>query len=112
MQRDLPSVLKDAILTAFVAAALGVFIVGFKTTNVGQGVGQGLGFDYQLVDLGIAVVAIFLGRIGLSLAAAGLRWPALAFGALLGALGASPVELPSVFLHFFFPLPAATIVLP
>lgn len=42
MQRDWPSMLKDAALTAFVAAALGVFIVGFKTTNVGQAQGQGL----------------------------------------------------------------------
>jgi branched-chain amino acid transport system permease protein len=111
MQRDLTTVLKDAALTAFVAAALGIFIVGFKTTNVGQAQGQGLTFDFQLVDLGIAVVTIFLGRIGLSLAAAGLRWPALAFGAALGAIGASPIALPSVFLHWFVALAGAIIVI-
>lgn len=109
-QRLLPSVLKDAALTAFVAAALGVFIVGFRTTSVGQAQAQGLTFDYQLVDLGIAVVTIFLGRIGLSLGAAGLRWPALAFGAVLGAVGAAPVALPSVFLHWFVALAGAIII--
>ena len=78
--------LKDAGLTAFVAAALGIFIVGFRTVDVGSA--KGLGFDYHLVDLAIAVVTIFLGRLGLSLAAAGLRWPAVVLGAVLIAVGA------------------------
>jgi branched-chain amino acid transport system permease protein len=99
--------LKDAALTALVAAALGVFIVGFKVTNVGQH----LTFDYQLVDLAIAVLTIFVGRFGLSMAAAGLRWPAFAFGAALCALGASPLELPSTFLHWFVSLAGALIIL-
>ena len=111
MRRDFPSILKDAALTALVAAALGVFIIGFKTTNVGQAQGQGLAFDFQFVDLGIAIGTIFLGRIGLSLASAGLRWPALAFGAALGAVGASPIALPSVFLHWFIALAGAIIVI-
>jgi branched-chain amino acid transport system permease protein len=107
MTRDFPSILKDAALTAFVAAALGVFVVGFKTSSVGA---QGLSFDYQFADLGIAVATIFFGRIGLSLAAAGQRWPALAFGAVLGAIGASPIALPSVFLHWFVALAGVAIV--
>ena len=49
MDARLPPMLKDAALTALVAAALGVFIVGFRTYDVGQG----LTFDFQLVDLGI-----------------------------------------------------------
>ena len=61
--------LKDAGLTALVAAGLGIFIVGFRTYDIGKG----LTFDYQLVDLGIAIVTIFFGRLGLSLAADGLR---------------------------------------
>ena len=59
--------LKDAALTALVAAALGIFIVGFRTVDVGSR--TGLSFDYQLVDLAVAVVVIFFGRLGLSLAA-------------------------------------------
>lgn len=93
------SMLKDAALTALVAAALGLFIVGFRTTDVGSR--RGLAFDYQFVGLFVAVATIFLGRLGLSLAAAGQRWPALILGALLGAVGASPMALPSAFLHWF-----------
>ena len=99
--------LKDAGLTALVAAGLGIFIVGFRTYDIGKG----LTFDYQLVDLGIAIVTIFFGRLGLSLAADGLSWPALALGAVLGAIGASPLKLPSTFLHWFVVLAGLLIVL-
>ena len=99
--------LKDAGLTALVAAGLGLFIVGFRTYDIGKG----LTFDYQFVDLGIAVVAIFFGRLGLSLAADGRDWPALALGAALGAVGASPLRLPSTFLHWFVGLAGILIVL-
>ena len=70
----LPALLKDSALTALMAAALGLFIVGFQTRDVGKG----LFFDYQFVDLGIAVVTIFFGRLGLHLAAMGLKWPSFA----------------------------------
>ncbi len=99
--------LKDAGLTALVAAGLGIFIVGFRTYDIGKG----LTFDYQFVDLGIAIVTIFFGRLGLSLAADGLSWPALALGAVLGAIGASPLKLPSTFLHWFVTLAGLLIVL-
>jgi branched-chain amino acid transport system permease protein len=99
--------LKDAALTALVAAGLGIFIVGFRTYDIGKG----LTFDYQFVDLGIAIVTIFFGRLGLSLAADGLAWPALALGAVLGAIGASPLKLPSTFLHWFVTLAGLLIVL-
>ena len=102
MRVRLPSILKDAALTAFVAAALGIFIVGFRTVDVGSR--TGLSFDYQLADLAVAVGAIFVGRIGLSLAAAGLRWPVVALGAAMMAVGASPLQLPSGFLHWFVAL--------
>jgi branched-chain amino acid transport system permease protein len=107
MTRDLSPILKDAALTALVSAALGIFIVGFRTISLDKG----LQFDFQLVDLGIAVVTIFFGRIGLWLAAHGQRWPALAFGAGLGAIGASPLKLPSTFLHWFIVLAGAIIIL-
>jgi branched-chain amino acid transport system permease protein len=99
MGSRLVAMLKDAALTAFVAAALGIFIVGFRTVDIGST--KGLSFDYQFGDLAIAVVTIFFGRLGLSLAAEGIRWPAFALGVLLGAIGASPLELPSTFLHWF-----------
>src|SRR4051812_11810936 len=108
MTRDLPSMLKDAALTALVSAALGIFIVGFRTNSLGS---TGLQFDFQLVDLAIAVATIFAGRIGLLLAAAGQRWPALAFGAALGVIGAAPLTLPSTFLHWFIVLAGAVIIL-
>jgi branched-chain amino acid transport system permease protein len=98
MGSRLPAMLKDAALTAFVAAALGVFIVGFHTVDVS---GKGLSFDFWFEDLIVAVIAIFFGRLGLSLAAAGLRWPAFALGAALGVTGVSPLRLPSTFLHWF-----------
>jgi branched-chain amino acid transport system permease protein len=107
MTRDWPAMVKDAALTAFVSAALGIFIVGFRTVSLDKG----MQFDFQFVDLGIAVVTIFFGRMGLWLAAHGERWPALILGAVLGAVGASPLALPSTFLHWFIVLAGAIIVL-
>ena len=105
----LPLMLKDAGLTAFVAAALGVFIVGFRTVD--QGGGKGLGFDYHLVDLAVAVFVIFIGRLGLSMAANGLRWPAIVLGVAMIAAGASPMKLPSGFLHWFVALGGVLLVI-
>ena len=86
----LPLMLKDAGLTAFVAAALGIFIVGFRTVDVS---GKGLSFDYHLADLAVAVVVIFFGRLGLSLASYGLRWPAIALGAVIGLTTARRIAM-------------------
>lgn len=103
-----PAQLKDAALTAFVAAALGLFIVGFRTVDIGST--KGLSFDYQFSDLTIAVAAIFVGRFGLSLAADGWRWTALILGSTLGIIGASPVSLPSAFLHWFVALTGLLVI--
>ncbi len=102
MEPRLLAMLKDAALTVLVAAALGIFIVGFRTVDVGSR--TGLSFDYEFVDLGVALVVIFFGRLGLSLASHGLRWPAIALGAVMIAVGASPMQLPSGFLHWFVAL--------
>src|SRR3954470_2140258 len=102
-----PAMLKDAALTALVAAALGLFIVGFRTRDIGQG----LFFDYQFADLAIAVVTIFFGRLGLQLASLGLKWPSFALGTALGAIGASPIQLPSTFLHWFVVIAGVLIIL-
>ncbi len=109
MGARLPSMLKDAGLTAFVAAALGIFIVGFNTLDVGDG--KGLTFNYRFADLAVAVIAVFFGRLGLSLAATGLRWPAFALGTVLGVIGAAPLKLPSTFLHWFVALAGVLIIL-
>ena len=47
--------LKDAGLTALVAAALGFFIVGFRTYDIGKG----LTFDYQEYGLAASVLVLF-----------------------------------------------------
>ena len=107
MDARLPPMLKDAALTALIAAALGIFIAGFRTYDVGKG----LTFDFQLVDLAIAVVTIFFGRLGLQLASIGLKWPAFVLGTILGAIGAAPVRLPSTFLHWFIVLAGILIIL-
>lgn len=105
----LTGMLKDAALTVLVAAALGIFIVGFRTVDVGSR--TGLSFDYHFIDLGVALVVIFVGRLGLSLAAMGLRWPAIALGIVMIAAGASPMELPSSFLHWFVALGGVLLVI-
>jgi branched-chain amino acid transport system permease protein len=79
----LAGILKDAALTAFVVSALGIFIVGFRTHDIGRG----LAFEYHFVELAVAVVIVFCGRFGLSLASAGLRWPAALLGGGLLAAG-------------------------
>jgi branched-chain amino acid transport system permease protein len=98
----LAPLLKDAAITAFVAAALGIFIVGFRTISVGTS--QGLVFEYHFSDLAVAVATVFCGRLGLSLAANGLRWPSMALGAVLILVGVAPLRLPSDFLHWFVAL--------
>ena len=109
MASRLPNILKDAALTALVAAALGFFIVGFRTVDVGSR--TGLSFEYEFVDLAVAVVVIFFGRVGLSLAAMGLRWPAIALGVAMIAVGVSPMKLPSGFLHWFVALGGVLLVI-
>jgi branched-chain amino acid transport system permease protein len=109
LPKVLTGTLKDAALTVLVAAALGLFIVGFRTVDVGSR--TGLSFDYHFVDLGVALVVIFFGRLGLSLAAMGLRWPAIALGIVMIAAGASPMELPSGFLHWFVALGGVLLVI-
>ncbi|SEN90800.1 branched-chain amino acid transport system permease protein [Rhodospirillales bacterium URHD0017] len=109
MASRLPNMLKDAALTALVAAALGFFIVGFRTLDVGSR--TGLGFEYEFVDLAVAVVVIFFGRVGLSLASSGLRWPAIALGVVMIGAGVSPMKLPSGFLHWFVALGGVLLVI-
>ena len=109
MQPRLIQMLKDAALTALVAAALGIFVVGFRTVDVGSR--TGLSFDYHLIDLAVALVIIFFGRLGLSMVSMGLRWPAITLGVVMIAAGASPMKLPSGFLHWFVALGGVMLVI-
>ena len=104
----LAPMLKDAAITAFVAATLGIFIVGFRTVSVGTS--QGLVFEYHFSDLAIAVATVFCGRLGLSLAANGLRWPSMTLGAVLILVGVAPLQMPSDFLHWFVALAGVLLI--
>src|ERR1044072_8979784 len=109
LPKVLTGMLKDAALTVLVAAALGVFIVGFRTVDVGSR--TRVRFDFAFIDRAVALVVIFCGRLGLTLAAMGLRWPAIALGIVMIAAGASPMELPSSFLHWFVALGGVLLVI-
>ncbi len=91
---DWPAAFKDALVTALVAGALGLFIVGFRTADFGKG----LGFEYQFVDLAIACGVIFAGRFALSCARGGTSVVTLLLGAGLLAI-ALLAPLPSAFLR-------------
>ncbi len=86
--------LKDAAITAGIALALGIFVVGFRTFDGGGT--RGLVFDYNVLDVFIAVLIIFIGRLGMTLgAAAPMITMALGAGAVLVAAIA---KMPSTFL--------------
>jgi branched-chain amino acid transport system permease protein len=89
-----PAAVRDAGVTALLAAALGLFMVGFRTVDRGT---AGLQFEYHLVDLLVGCAAIFLGRLALTAAARGVPLLTLLLGAVLLA-GALLLKLPSDFL--------------
>ncbi len=102
-----PAAAWDALITALLAGALGLFMVGFRTTDYGA---AGLQFEYHLVDLLVACVAIFLGRLALTAATNG--WPLVTFvigAALLAA--AQGLKLPSAFLTVIISLVGAALML-
>lgn len=88
--RRVPAVVKEAAIAAGVAAALGFFMVGLKTTTSGA-------LETRFSDLAVAVVVVFLGRLGFGLVRQGTYWPALA-GGMAAALGGWLVDLPTEFL--------------
>jgi branched-chain amino acid transport system permease protein len=89
---------KDAAITAAIAFALGVFVAGFRTFDQG-----GLKFDYQVIDVLVACVIIFVGRLGLTLSASvpiatvGLGVVGVAV-AVASFVGGTTAAMPSVFL--------------
>ena len=91
---DLAAMMKEALLTAFVSAALLVPLVGFKITN--RGGDQFL--DTRWTEVAVAVGLIFVGRIFLVLIRSGSHvLPALG-GAIVAAAGWQ-LPMPSEFLQ-------------
>jgi len=104
---DWPAALQDAGVTALIAAALGVFVIGFRTYDVS---GLGLQFDYQLLDVLVACVAIFLGRLALIAASSGWVVLTTIIGAVLVA-AALLLKLPSAFLTVIIGFVGAALML-
>jgi branched-chain amino acid transport system permease protein len=104
---DWPAALQDAGVTALLAAALGIFVVGFRTVDRGV---AGLEFDYQFIDVLVACVAIFFGRLALSAAGGGMAVVTLLVGAAMLA-AALLLTLPSAFLAVVIGLAGAALVL-
>jgi branched-chain amino acid transport system permease protein len=87
---------KDAAITAGIALALGVFVAGFRTFDQG-----GLKFDYHILDVLIACVIIFAGRLGLNLTA---NAPGITI--VLGSIGVV-LSVVSFISHKAVPMPSA-----
>ncbi|HJQ59703.1 MAG TPA: high-affinity branched-chain amino acid ABC transporter permease LivM [Vineibacter sp.] len=104
---DWPAALRDAGVTMLLAAALALFIVGFRTVDKGV---AGLEFEYQFLDIVIACIAIFLGRLALSAAAGGQFVITLVVGAALLA-GVFVFSLPSAFLTVVIGMVGAALAL-
>ncbi|MGB0629483.1 MAG: high-affinity branched-chain amino acid ABC transporter permease LivM [Alphaproteobacteria bacterium] len=90
---DLAAMLKEALMTAFVSAALLVPLVGFRITN--RGGDQFL--DTRWTEVAIAVGLIFVGRILLVLIRSG-SYVLPALGGLAVAAAGWQVGIPSEFL--------------
>jgi branched-chain amino acid transport system permease protein len=87
------AILLDAAVTAAIAFLLALPFVGFHLLSQARG----LEIEVRLDDLLTATAAVFVGRVGLSLAIRRLAWPAAALGAAMAVLGSIGV-LPSRFL--------------
>ena len=86
-------VVVEAALTAAVAFLLGLPLVGLKTVARAGG----LEIETRLVELGVAVALIFLGRLALAMVRADVKLPALV-GGMVAAVVPWLVPLPSQFL--------------
>ena len=75
---------KDAGLVALVSLALAVPMVLFHTID--RPGGGGLTIDLRIAECAIAVTAVFLGRLGLSLAGTKLAWLVLAVSSVVAGL--------------------------
>ncbi len=90
-----PAALADAGIAAGVAALLGLPLVGIRTvTKAG-----GLAIETRIIELAIAVVLIFMGRLAVTAIRGAQPWPALVGGAVVAIAGwrlPSPSEFLSV----------------
>lgn len=105
---DIPAILKDCLVSALIALALAVFIIGLRTTD-GSG---GLGLDFRWQAIGIAVVGVFVGRFLLNLWWA-RQTPKPAAAAADGGLAASAGEAFKTFVKVAAPMAVVgAVVLP
>jgi branched-chain amino acid transport system permease protein len=72
----LTEALREAALAAAVSAALMIPLIGFHARSMAAG----LVIDTRFVEVGIAVLLVFLGRLALALVQRGMAWPAVAGG--------------------------------
>ena len=87
---DVAAILKESAIAAFVALLLFVSLVGIRIVEV-QG---GQDIETRFVDVAVAVVLVFVGRMGMALIRAGHPLPVLVGGGLVAAVGVL-VPLPS-----------------
>lgn len=98
--------LKDAGITALIALALAVPIVGLRTV-VARG---GVDIDYRIEEILVAALLVFAGRLALLQIAAGRPVFPMAAGAVF-AIGGYLLDLPSEFLRVVAIAGGAVIVL-
>ncbi len=80
---DMPAILKESLIAAGVAFLLLVVMVGLHTIDTGRG----LGLETRFFDVGMAVVLVFLGRLGFALTRDGWPLPAVLGGTLVAGIG-------------------------
>ena len=87
---DVPAVLKECAIAAFVGFLLFISLVGIRITEV-EG---GQSIETRFIDVGAAVALVFIGRLGMALVRAGHPLPVLIGGGIVAAAG-TLVPLPS-----------------
>lgn len=83
---DWPAILKESALAALIALLLTVAMVGLRTV---PGAGGQLAIETRFADVALAVLLVFVGRIGLALTREGMPLPVLVAGAAVAVAGLS-----------------------
>jgi branched-chain amino acid transport system permease protein len=91
---DMAAVLKESLLAGFVAFTLFISMVGLRIVEVpgGQAIAT------RFVDVAVAVVLVFFGRMGMALTRAGFPLPVLIGAGVVAAIG-TLVPMPSAVLQ-------------
>ncbi|MGP1398007.1 MAG: high-affinity branched-chain amino acid ABC transporter permease LivM [Inquilinaceae bacterium] len=81
---DWPAILKESALAALIALLLTIAMVGLRTV---PGPGGQLAVETRFADVALAVLLVFVGRIGLALTREGMPLPVLIAGAAVAVVG-------------------------